>query len=77
MRRKNDRRKSSGFSSSLSPWNGVTCSFDISVSVTVEGPSIAGGWLTGELPGVASKGVCTWLVGSSSKPDRLEGGRVM
>jgi len=38
---------------------------------------VMGGRLIGELEGVISNGVCTWFVGSSSKPDWLEGGRLM
>ena len=77
MRLKKDLRKSSGFSSSLSPWNGVTCSLDISFSPVVEGSGFPGGWLTGELLGVVSNGVRARLVVNKSKPDKLEGGRVM
>ncbi|PPQ82956.1 hypothetical protein CVT26_005393 [Gymnopilus dilepis] len=86
MRLKNARKKSSGFSSSLSPWNGATCSVDIaSVDAAVRGEGggrVCGGGgtnevLTGETEGVALNGVGGVLVLIISKSDSVEPGLLM
>ena len=69
IRLKNDCKKSSGFSSSLSPWNGSTCSAGI--SSCGDGGSELGsgmvGCLTGETLGVTSKDVEVWVLSMISK----------
>lgn len=74
MHLKKDHKKSSGFSSSLSPWNGVTCLLDIPFSSCVGFGRVGAldDGLIEELEGVILNRVRGQLSDARSKPDKLE-----